>query len=74
MNVNGTPSDELTGEYHQRLDDAIDAVLDVIMDADAAGVEVDPLDTIQRRLAARGHEIDLEQLPPLMRMLLGGMQ
>lgn len=55
------------------LDAAIDRVLDVLERAGAEGVEVDPLATIVGRVQARGTELNLDDAPPMMRMLLGGM-
>ncbi len=55
------------------LDCAIDRVLDLLERAAEQGVEVDPLQTIIGRVQARGAQIDLDDMPPVMRMLLGGM-
>ena len=53
------------------LDDAIDKVLDVLFTE--GGSELDPFTTIIERMKARGQELDLSEMPPLMQMLLGGM-
>lgn len=63
------PELELQGE----LDVAIDSVLDVLEKAAGSGVEVDPLATIIARVQARGTELSMDDMPPVMRMLLGGM-
>lgn len=55
------------------LDTAIDTVLDLIERAEREGVEVDPLTTIINRMKARGAEMNLDEAPPVMRMLLSGM-
>lgn len=60
---------ELQGE----LDCAIDGVLDVLEKAAATGVEVDPLQTIIARVQARGTDLSLDDMPPVMRMLMGGI-
>jgi hypothetical protein len=64
----------ITGLSHQeRLDWLIDGVLDVLAEAEQAGVELDPLQTIMARLQARGDELNLDEAPPIMRMLLAGL-
>lgn len=60
-------------ELQDELDCAIDGVLDLLERAGAEGVEIDPLQTIIARLNARGTALNLEDAPPMMRMLLGGM-
>jgi len=50
-----------------RMDAAIDEVLDTLDAASAADVEIDPLATIIDRIKARGAELDLEAMPPLMK-------
>lgn len=60
---------ELQGE----LDCAIDVVLDVLEKAAGSGVEVDPLQTIIARVQARGTELSMDDMPPVMRMLMGGI-
>lgn len=57
----------------EKLDAAIDAVLDALDNAQANGEEVDPLQTIVARMQARGASMDLSEAPPILRMLLGGM-
>lgn len=56
-----------------RMNAAIDEVLDCLDFASAHEVEIDPLATIIERVKARGAEIDLSTAPPLMQMLLSGM-
>jgi hypothetical protein len=63
------PIPHLTAQ--EQLDAAIDSVLDVLFTAE--GQELDPLATIIARMKARGQELDLSEMPPLMAMLLGGM-
>jgi hypothetical protein len=55
------------------LDAAIDTVLDLIEQAEKENVELDPLQTIVARMQARGGDLNLDDAPPLMKMLLGGM-
>lgn len=57
----------------ERMDAAIDEVLDVLDQAQQDGVELDPLATIMARVKARGDMFDLAELPPFMQMLLGGL-
>lgn len=66
---------DITGEQalQPRLDAAIDEVLDLLEQASAERVELDPLATIVERMRARGSELDFADAPPLMRMLLEGM-
>lgn len=59
--------------YQAELDALVDSTLDLLDDASKAGVEVDPLAAIVSRLQARGESINLDEAPPMMRMLLGGM-
>lgn len=59
--------------YQAELDDAIDHTLDVFENAAKAGVQLDPLQTIMRRLQARGQEINMEEAPPMLRMLMSGL-
>lgn len=56
-----------------KLDVAIDQVLDALEEAERHGVEIDPLQTIVARTQARGGVLDLDSLPPVMQMLLGGI-
>lgn len=58
-------------DVQTRLDAAIDGVLDVLFSE--GGSELDPLTTIIGRMKARGQELNLSEMPPLMQMLLGGM-
>jgi len=51
----------------------IDGFLDLLDEAAVSGVEIDPLAVILDRLAARGEELDMSEAPPMLRMLLGGM-
>jgi hypothetical protein len=60
-------------DVQAELDAAIDRVLDLLETAAAEGVEVDPLATIIARLQARGTALNMDEAPPMMRMLLGGM-
>lgn len=62
-----------TLDWQTQLDGLIDGVLDVLEGSSAAGVELDPLATILERLRARGSELDVSSMPPLVQMLLGGM-
>lgn len=62
-----------TRDFDAELAACIDSTLDVLEAAAAAGVEVDPLQTIIARLQARGESLNLDEAPPMMRMLLGGM-
>ncbi len=59
--------------FQTRLDAAIDETLTVLEESSAAGVELDPLATILARVQARGQELNLDEMPPLMRMILGGL-
>ena len=68
-----TRTDGVAHGHQQRMNLAIDNVLDTLDDAATDGVEIDPLATILDRVRARGAEIDLASAPPMMRMLLGGM-
>ena len=68
----GTES-ELGRDLQAELDGVIDDVLDVLQAAELEGVELDPLSTIARRLKARGSELELESMPPVLRMLVAGM-
>lgn len=56
-----------------RMDAAVDTVLDLLDEAAREGVGLDPLATIMQRLKARGDELDLSQAPPLLQIILGGM-
>lgn len=68
------PDDEHTTQsFESRLDDAIDAVLDVLTEAEKYGVELDPLATIVGRMRARGEDLNLDDAPPLLKMLLAGI-
>lgn len=58
--------------FQSELDTLIDGVLELLERSAAAGVELDPLATILARLQARGAELDLAGLPPLVRMILEG--
>lgn len=60
-------------DHQARLDAQIDGVLDILGEAEADGVELDPLQTILARMRERGAEIDLAGLPPMARMLLDGI-
>lgn len=68
-------SDELSigEELELELETHIDAILSTLDRAGELGVELDPLAAIVGRLRARGESLNLEEAPPLMRMLLGGM-
>jgi hypothetical protein len=57
----------------QELDGAIDRILDLLERAAAEGVDVNPLETIVSRLAARGQSMDMSQAPPMLRMVFSGM-
>ena len=67
--MNENPADD----YQVQLDDAIDKTLDVFEQAARDGVQLDPLATIMNRLQARGQEINLEEAPPMLRMLMSGL-
>jgi hypothetical protein len=58
---------------HERAGAAIDAILDLLEQAGRQGVDIDPLSLIIERLQARGETLDLDEAPPMLRMLLGGM-
>lgn len=60
-------------EFQHDVDLAIDRVLDLLELASTQGYEVDPLATIIDRMKARGSDLNLDDAPPVMRMLLGGM-
>lgn len=60
-------------EFQRDVDLAIDRVLDLLEVAATEGYEMDPLGTIIARMKARGSDLDLDDAPPVMRMLLGGM-
>lgn len=60
-------------DYEAELAGAVDQVLAVLFAADEAGVALDPLACIVDRMRARGEELDLDSMPPLMQMLLSGM-
>lgn len=60
-------------DLQARLDRVVDDVLDLLGEAAAEGVELDPLQTIMSRLAARGQALDTSEMPPLMQMILGGL-
>lgn len=60
-------------DYHERAADLVDAILTLLEEAAAAGVELDPLAIILERLQARGETLDLSEAPPMLRMLLGGL-
>ena len=60
-------------ELQARLDAAIDETLDVLDAAEREGAPLDPLQTIVARLQVRGGELDLQAMPPVLQMLLGGM-
>lgn len=60
-------------EFQRDVDLAIDRVLDLLELAAREGYEVDPLGTIIDRMKARGSDLNLDDAPPMMRMLLGGM-
>jgi hypothetical protein len=61
-------------DYQGELDGLIDQILGLLETASADQVELDPLATIMNRMQARGLDLDLDQAPPLLRMLLAGMQ
>jgi hypothetical protein len=61
------------GNLQARLDLLIDGILDLLAESVATGEELDPLASIVSRLQARGDTIDLDDAPPMMRMLLSGM-
>jgi hypothetical protein len=61
------------GSLQGRLDLLIDGILDLLAESVQTGEELDPLASIVSRLQARGDTIDLDDAPPMMRMLLGGM-
>lgn len=63
----------LAGELEHELDNLIDQVLDLLERSAAVGVELDPLTAIIARLKERGTEMNLEELPPMMRMLMAGI-
>lgn len=56
------------------LDHHVDNILDVLEQGAAEGIELDPMASIMRRLQARGQDLNMDEMPPLMRMILGGMQ
>jgi hypothetical protein len=58
-------------DWQGELDGTIDDVLDLLFAAADAGVELDPLATIMQRMQARGHQLNMDELPPLARMMLG---
>lgn len=60
-------------EFQRDVNLAIDRVLDLLELASTEGYEVDPLATIIDRMKARGTDLNLDDAPPVMRMLLGGM-
>jgi hypothetical protein len=60
-------------DLQARLDLLIDGILDLLAESVQAGEELDPLASIVSRLQAHGDTIDLDEAPPIMRMLLGGM-
>lgn len=60
-------------DYQAELNTAMDSVLGLLEAAAAADVSLDPLATLLDRVRARGDEIDLENAPPILRMLLSGM-
>lgn len=66
-------SEIATADIQAQLERQIDAFLDLLDRAGAQHVELNPLQTILERLAARGAEMDMDHLPPMMRMLLNGM-
>lgn len=55
------------------LDLHVDAILDLIEQGGAEGVELDPLASIMRRLQARGTEMNVDDMPPLLKMMLSGL-
>jgi hypothetical protein len=63
----------LAAAVQAELDATIDAVLDTLERAAVAGVDVNPLETIVRRVQARGAELNFDELPPLAKMVIGGM-
>lgn len=69
MSVNG----EIIS-YQQALETAVDATIDALENAAAAGIELDPLQTILGRMKERGQALNLDDAPPLLRMLLSGME
>lgn len=60
-------------DLQARLDRVVDDVLDLLGEAAAEGVELDPLQTIMARLAVRGQALDTSEMPPLMQMILSGL-
>lgn len=60
-------------ELQERMNNAIDNVLECLDDAASLGVEIDPLETIIERFKARGNDFDLSTLPLPLQMLLAGM-
>jgi hypothetical protein len=57
----------------EQLDAAIDLVLDALEQGQREGVDLNPLESIIRRLHARGEQLDLAGLPPIVQMLVAGM-
>ncbi len=71
--MQGVAPDVIASALQAFLDESIDRVLDVLDVAAARGVEIDPLQTILARVRVRGGDLDFSQLPPVMQMLLGGL-
>ena len=59
--------------WQTQLDAAIDDVLDTLEAASRDGVKLDPVATIMQRMQARGEEINFDEAPLLLKMMLGQM-
>ena len=57
--------------WQTQLDAAIDDVLDTLEAAARDGVELEPVATIMQRMQARGEEINFDEAPLLLKMMLG---